>query len=111
MYISSLERDAIKAFGVFISALLNVVEMRLFEDTALVVTVQSKLLSTDLGFWNEETVKDVEVEFTPPTFLTTTLKEVAVTDPTAVVLHPETHRVLAVIYFVSVGTNTSAINN
>jgi hypothetical protein len=50
MYISSLERDAIKAFGVFISALLNVVEMRLFEDTALVVTVQSKLLSTDLGF-------------------------------------------------------------
>jgi hypothetical protein len=26
-------------------------------------------------------------------------------------LHPETHRVLAVIYFVSVGTNTSAINN
>lgn len=82
--------------------------MRLFEEIDLVEIVHCILGSTDRGFKKEDTVKDANVDFNPPTFLTITLKNVEVAD-TEVVLHPETQLVLEVKYFVSVGTVTSAI--
>ena len=62
--------------------------MRLFDVTDLVETVHCWLASTDLGFLKDDTLKIADVEPVPPTFLTTTLKNVVVADPTAVVLHP-----------------------
>lgn len=91
-----MERDAVRMFGMVIEADAKVVEMRLLVAIDLVETVHCKLESTDLGFINDDTVKDANVEAVPPIFFTITLKKIEVTDPTAVVLHPETQVVLDV---------------
>ena len=106
---SSLERDAVRIFGMDIWADAKVVEMRLFDEIDFVETVHCKLGSTDRGFINDDTVKAADVEPVPPIFFTITLKKVEVAEPTAVVLHPEIQLVLVVKYFVSVGILTSAI--
>ncbi len=109
VYMSSLERDAVRMFGIVIWADAKVVEIRLFAEIDFVETVHCRLGSTDLGFIKDDTVKVADVDNVPPIFLTMTLKKLEVTELTAVVLHPETQAVFVVKYLVSVGILTSAI--